>query len=136
MKQPAPVVELVVGRFNRQLIVAPDSAFRDSVPTFTDDPATVKYSDEEMKVVLKKSDLGVGLSMDGGLNSRFGDRPIFVKKVFSVGEAAKDGRIRIGDRIKSIGGKSLDKMTHLDAWKTLKACPEGPVEFIILKRLD
>ncbi|KAE9548562.1 hypothetical protein FO519_008227 [Halicephalobus sp. NKZ332] len=136
MKQPAPVVELIVGRFNRQLVVTADSVFRDSVPTFTDDPATVRYSDEETKVVLKKSDLGVGLSMDGGINSRFGDRPIFVKKVFSVGEAAKDGRINIGDKIKSIGGKSLAKMTHLDAWKTLKACPEGLVEFVILKRLD
>uniref|UniRef100_A0A7E4UXS6 PDZ domain-containing protein n=1 Tax=Panagrellus redivivus TaxID=6233 RepID=A0A7E4UXS6_PANRE len=133
MKQSAPEVDFIVGRPKQ----ANTSLFqRDVVPTFTDDPASHSYAPEAQTIILNKSDIGVGFSMDGGSTSRFGDRPIVVKKVFSVGEAARNGQLRIGDRIAAIGGKSTDGMSQLDAWKLLKAAPEGPLEFRIHKRLD
>lgn len=49
----------------------------------TDDPATHKYASEAETIVLTKGDLGVGFAMDGGHSSRYGDRPIIVKKIFA-----------------------------------------------------
>jgi hypothetical protein len=47
------------------------------------DPALERYTPDSIIVTLIKTELGIGLSLDGGLNSRFGDRPIIVKKVFA-----------------------------------------------------
>jgi C-terminal processing protease CtpA/Prc len=74
--------------------------------------------------------------MDGGFASRYGNRPIVVKKIFSVGEAARDGRLKLGDQISAINGISMEGKTQLDAWKILKSCPEGTVEFAIYKRIE
>ena len=48
----------------------------------TTDPALESYTPDSIFVTLVKTELGVGLSLDGGKDSRFGDRPIVVKKVF------------------------------------------------------
>ncbi|KAH7708437.1 interleukin-16 [Aphelenchoides avenae] len=61
-------------------------------------------------------------------------------KVFAVinllaGEAARNGQESIGDEIGSIDGIQLSGMTHLEAWKTLKSMREGPLEFVVYKRI-
>lgn len=48
----------------------------------TTDPALEAYTPDSIFVTLVKTELGVGLSFDGGKESRFGNRPIVVKKVF------------------------------------------------------
>lgn len=48
----------------------------------TIDPATFKFSDTVDEIVLNKSTLGVGISLDGGRGSVYGDRPIVVKSIF------------------------------------------------------
>uniref|UniRef100_A0AC35G382 PDZ domain-containing protein n=1 Tax=Panagrolaimus sp. PS1159 TaxID=55785 RepID=A0AC35G382_9BILA len=137
IKRPASKVHLIVGRYSKAIIIGSDSiAAREAVPTFTDDPATLQYSTDPIKVVLRKSDLGCGIAMDGGFASRYGNRPIVVKKIFSVGEAARDGRLKLGDQISAINGISMEGKTQLDAWKILKSCPEGTVEFVIYKRIE
>uniref|UniRef100_A0AC34FBW9 PDZ domain-containing protein n=1 Tax=Panagrolaimus sp. ES5 TaxID=591445 RepID=A0AC34FBW9_9BILA len=136
IKLAAPRVYLIVGRYAKAIVVGTDANSREAVPTFTDDPATLQYSPDPIKVVLRKSDLGCGIAMDGGFASRYGNRPIVVKKIFSVGEAARDGRLKLGDQISSINGISMEGKTQLDAWKILKSCPEGNVEFVVYKRID
>ncbi|CAK5102382.1 unnamed protein product [Meloidogyne enterolobii] len=69
---------------------------------FLTDPALERYAPDSILVTLPKSELIMGLSLDGGLSSRFGDRPIFVKRVFAAGEAALEGRISPGDEIRRI----------------------------------
>lgn len=40
------------------------------------------YSTEPYEITLTKGNLGVGLALDGGRGSVFGDRPIIVKRIF------------------------------------------------------
>ncbi|KAH7718948.1 interleukin-16 [Aphelenchoides avenae] len=137
MKSPAAVVKLVVGRplLQGYSSMTLSSTASDANAMFTEDPATQRYEQKPIVVTLVKSDLGVGFSMDGGRGSKYGDRPIVVKKVFAAGEAARNGQVSIGDEIRSIDGIQLSGMTHLEAWKTLKSMREGPLEFVVYKRI-
>lgn len=47
------------------------------------DATKCKYADHSVDVVLHKGLLGVGLSLEGGLQSPIGDRPLTVKRVFA-----------------------------------------------------
>ena len=60
------------------------------------------------------SSLGMGLTYDDKTNS------IVVKNVSSSGVVAKDGRIRVGDRIESINGKSMIGVNSSKARHILK----------------
>lgn len=67
----------------------------------TIDPATFKFSDTVEEVVLNKSALGVGISLDGGRGSVYGDRPIVVKSVFE-GEITSSSHLNSRTNSKSI----------------------------------
>ncbi|XP_056401119.1 PDZ domain-containing protein 2 [Hyla sarda] len=84
-------------------------------------------------VELHKTSAGLGFSLDGGKASIYGDRPLFIKRIFKGGAAEQAGRIEIGDEIISIGGKALIGLMHYDAWNIIKAVPEGPVQLLIRK---
>lgn len=148
LKSPAPTVNLIVGRLtavnNATLLKNASNTFYlgeqiasgyNYSDIFTTDPARECYDTDPTTVVLHKSELGVGLSLDGGVGSKFGDRPIVVKKVFAVGSAAKSGAIGVGDEVRSIDGRPLATKTQLEAWKILNSRPEGPVTFEIYKRI-
>ncbi|XP_075697659.1 PDZ domain-containing protein 2 isoform X2 [Rhinoderma darwinii] len=84
-------------------------------------------------VELHKTSAGLGFSLDGGKASIYGDRPLFIKRIFKGGAAEQAGRIEAGDEIISIGGKALIGLMHYDAWNIIKAVPEGPVQLMIRK---
>ncbi|XP_044132332.1 PDZ domain-containing protein 2 isoform X1 [Bufo gargarizans] len=84
-------------------------------------------------VELHKTSAGLGFSLDGGKASIYGDRPLFIKRIFKGGAAEQAGRIEAGDEIISIGGKALIGLMHYDAWNIIKAVPEGPVQLLIRK---
>ncbi|XP_066458584.1 PDZ domain-containing protein 2 isoform X2 [Eleutherodactylus coqui] len=84
-------------------------------------------------VELQKTSAGLGFSLDGGKASIYGDRPLFIKRIFKGGAAEQAGRIEAGDEIISIGGKALIGLMHYDAWNIIKAVPEGPVQLLIRK---
>ncbi|XP_071990372.1 PDZ domain-containing protein 2 isoform X3 [Engystomops pustulosus] len=84
-------------------------------------------------VELHKTSAGLGFSLDGGKASIYGDRPLFIKRIFKGGAAEQAGRIEAGDEIIAIGGKALIGLMHYDAWNIIKAVPEGPVQLLIRK---
>uniref|UniRef100_A0A1I7VGX0 PDZ domain-containing protein n=1 Tax=Loa loa TaxID=7209 RepID=A0A1I7VGX0_LOALO len=106
------------------------------VSTATVDPDLFNYSMDPEEVILTKGSLGVGLALDGGRGSVFGDRPIVIKRVFEGGSAARSGRIKVGDRVTTIDGIDLSGMSYLEATKTLRSRPEGPLKLVILRRLQ
>ncbi|KAM4738921.1 inaD-like protein [Anableps anableps] len=71
-------------------------------------------------ITLEKGSEGLGFSIVGGFGSPHGDLPIYVKTVFSKGAAAADGRLKRGDQILSVNGKSLQGVTHEQAVTVLK----------------
>ncbi|XP_070564544.1 multiple PDZ domain protein-like [Ptychodera flava] len=62
----------------------------------------------------------LGLSVAGGLGSPLGDVPLFIASLQPNGVAAKSGRLRIGDKVLSINGQSLENTSHTKAITLLK----------------
>uniref|UniRef100_A0AC35TII2 PDZ domain-containing protein n=1 Tax=Rhabditophanes sp. KR3021 TaxID=114890 RepID=A0AC35TII2_9BILA len=133
LKAPAQVVSVVAGRFNSLKRFKMENQYNSINDTFAKDPNTCVYSNSIESVVLKKTAIGVGLSIDGGSDSLLGIRPIFVKRLFLGGEASKSNLISVGDIITSIETMSFQSITYLEAWKYLKTLPEGPITINIKK---
>ncbi|KAM4707186.1 PDZ domain-containing protein 2 [Discoglossus pictus] len=95
-------------------------------------PANVDLSDA-ICVELQKTSAGLGFSLDGGKASIYGDRPLYIKRIFKGGAAEQTGKIEAGDEVIAIGGKALAGLMHYDAWNIIKAVPEGPVQLLIRK---
>lgn len=78
-------------------------------------------SPAELKTVtLERGSAGLGFSIVGGYGSPRGNLPIYVKKIFDNGAAAKDGRLKPGDQILSVNDHSLEDLTHEEAVQVLK----------------
>ncbi|XP_040833258.1 PDZ domain-containing protein 2 [Ochotona curzoniae] len=84
-------------------------------------------------VEVLKTSAGLGLSVDGGRASVFGDGPLVIKRVYKGGAAEQAGKIEAGDEILAINGKPLVGLMHFDAWNIMKSVPEGPVQLVIRK---
>uniref|UniRef100_A0A6I8NJI7 FERM and PDZ domain containing 2 n=1 Tax=Ornithorhynchus anatinus TaxID=9258 RepID=A0A6I8NJI7_ORNAN len=70
----------------------------------------------------------------GGINTSVKHGGIFVKSIIPGGPAAKDGQIRIGDRLLEVDGVSLRGVTHKEAVESLKSL--GQVARLVLERRD
>merc|ERR1719412_2257656 len=77
---------------------------------------------------------GLGFSVVGGNDSPKGDMGIFVKSIFTNGQARDEGRLKEGDEILAINGKSLQGMSHDEAINEFRAIKQGPVILRIAKR--
>ncbi|KAG2466553.1 PDZD2 protein, partial [Polypterus senegalus] len=99
--------------------------------------STGKTSDLDVsnavKVELQKTSAGLGFSLDGGKASIYGDRPLYIKRIFKGGAAELSRAIDIGDEVLAINGKSLQGLMHYDAWNIIKAVSVGPVQLLIKK---
>ncbi|VDM42845.1 unnamed protein product [Toxocara canis] len=135
MKSPAPMVSLVLGRLHSSEAFTFSSAPLELFSTVSIDPDRFHYSPKAEEIVLTKGSLGVGLALDGGRGSVYGDRPIVVKRIFEGGSAAKSGRIKVGDQVIAIDDVSTKGMSYLEATKTLRSRPEGPVKISIYSRV-
>ena len=71
----------------------------------------------EIKTIIyvKTEGKSLGFSICGGKGSRQGDLGIFVRNIDPEGLAAQDGRLRRGDEILDVNGKSLKDCTHKKA---------------------
>lgn len=76
-------------------------------------PADVKRSE----ITLSRGTTGLGFNIRGGVDNPHiqGDTGIFVTKVRENGAAYIDGRLKEGDKILEINGKSLVGVTHEEA---------------------
>merc|ERR1712008_523874 len=77
---------------------------------------------------------GLGFSVVGGNDSPKGDMGIFVKSIFTNGQARDEGRLKEGDEILAINGKSLQGMSHDEAINEFRAIKTGPVILRVAKR--
>ncbi|XP_054706449.1 LOW QUALITY PROTEIN: multiple PDZ domain protein-like [Uloborus diversus] len=71
-------------------------------------------------VLERRGSSGLGFSIVGGRGSPHGDLPVYVKRVFDGGAAAKDGRLCRGDQILSVNDTPLEGLTHEQAARLLK----------------
>merc|ERR1719242_2729927 len=77
---------------------------------------------------------GLGFSVVGGNDSPKGDMGIFVKSIFPNGQARDEGRLKEGDEILAINGKSLQGLSHDDAINEFRAIKNGQVILQVAKR--
>ncbi|NXI23218.1 MPDZ protein, partial [Sterrhoptilus dennistouni] len=73
----------------------------------------------------------LGVSIAGGVGSPLGDVPIFIAMMHPNGVAAQTQKLRVGDRIVSICGKSTEGMTHSQAVNILKNA-SGTIELQVV----
>lgn len=76
-----------------------------------------KSSSNGVEIVLSRGTAGLGFNIRGGVDNPHipGDSGIFVTKVRENGAAFVDGRLKEGDKILAINGKSLESVTHEEA---------------------
>lgn len=69
------------------------------------------------ELVLERGDHGLGFNIRGGVDIPHvpGDTGIFVTRLKEDGAAFKDGRLKEGDKILEVNGKSIEKVTHNEA---------------------
>nr|XP_046232099.1 tyrosine-protein phosphatase non-receptor type 13 isoform X2 [Scatophagus argus] len=75
---------------------------------------------ELFDVELSKIDSSLGISVTGGVNTTVRHGGIYVKAIIPKGAAELDGRIRKGDRVVAVNGKSLEGATHQQAVEVLR----------------
>ncbi|XP_032873897.1 multiple PDZ domain protein isoform X3 [Amblyraja radiata] len=73
----------------------------------------------------------LGISIAGGVGSPLGDVPIFIAMMQPNGVAAQTQKLRVGDRIISICGKSTRVVTHSQAVNLLKSA-SGRIELQVV----
>ncbi|XP_043954948.1 pro-interleukin-16 isoform X2 [Gambusia affinis] len=84
-------------------------------------------------VDVEKGSGGIGFSLEGGRGSIQGDRPLVINRIFKGGAGEQSG-LQCGDELLQVEGVSLQDMTRFEAWKMIKALPEGPVRLVIRRR--
>ncbi|RVE74143.1 hypothetical protein OJAV_G00038390 [Oryzias javanicus] len=62
----------------------------------------------------------LGVSVAGGKGSPLGDIPIFIAMIQASGLTAKTQQLKVGDRIVSINGQSVDGLSHSEVVTILK----------------
>ncbi|KAL4660751.1 pro-interleukin-16-like [Arapaima gigas] len=86
-------------------------------------------------VLMKGQGKGLGFSIVGGTDSRYGPLGIYVKTIFAGGAAATDGRLQEGDEILELNGESLHGLTHEEALQKFKQIKKGLLTLVVRTRL-
>ncbi|XP_051574707.1 uncharacterized protein LOC127452894 isoform X2 [Myxocyprinus asiaticus] len=81
-----------------------------------------------IRVTLNKSRSDLGFSLEGGVDSSSGDKPLTVQKIFRGGPVSE---VFPGDEMLEVQGQSLVGMRRLEAWNLIKKLPPGPVEVLL-----
>ncbi|XP_028984178.1 uncharacterized protein si:dkey-92i15.4 [Betta splendens] len=87
-------------------------------------------------VCLEKNNRDLGFTLEGGVGSSLGDRPLVVQKIFQGGPVDK---VCPGDEVLDIEGVSTVGMSRLEAWTLIRKLAPGPVNVVLhrpLKRLE
>ncbi|XP_077560305.1 uncharacterized protein LOC144175102 isoform X3 [Haemaphysalis longicornis] len=110
---PPPVVAPPSG-----LLVPPSDTEQRSLPT-TPEPRTPEPDFETKREIiyttLIRDHNGLGFSIAGGKGGtpyKDGSQGIFISRIAEGGAAARDGKLRVGDRVLSINGIDMDGVRH------------------------
>ncbi|EEB13012.1 pdz domain protein arc, putative [Pediculus humanus corporis] len=76
----------------------------------------------------------LGFSIVGGRDSPKGKMGIFIKTIFTNGQAADDGTLREGDEILTVNEDSLQGTSHEEAIAVFKKIKSGPVLVTVGRR--
>ncbi|XP_034030680.1 uncharacterized protein si:dkey-92i15.4 isoform X2 [Thalassophryne amazonica] len=77
---------------------------------------------------LEKNDRDLGFSLEGGVGSSLGNRPLIVQKIFLGGPVDK---VCPGDEVLEIQGVNVVGMRRLEAWAFIRRLPPGPVDVVL-----
>ncbi|XP_026140419.1 general transcriptional corepressor trfA-like [Carassius auratus] len=81
-----------------------------------------------VSVILNKSSSDLGFSLEGGVGSSSGDKPLTVQKIFRGGPV---NDVFPGDELLEVQDQSLVGMMRLEAWNLIKKLPLGPVKLLL-----
>nr|XP_015211664.1 PREDICTED: inaD-like protein isoform X1 [Lepisosteus oculatus] len=108
---------------NSVLLASSGSHFHNSSKKLPVDPASGNSGAEPglrtVEVIRGPTD-ALGISIAGGKGSPLGDIPIFIAMIQASGVVARTHRLKVGDRIVSINGQSLDGLAHGEVVNLLK----------------
>ncbi|XP_059921562.1 PDZ domain-containing protein 2 isoform X2 [Gadus macrocephalus] len=85
------------------------------------------------KMHLVKSQEGLGIQITGGRGSRRSPHGIIIAHVEDGGTIQRDGRLRVGDELLMINGKSLVGLSHQEAVSILRSAA-GLVQLVVASR--
>ncbi|XP_029359267.1 uncharacterized protein LOC115044427 [Echeneis naucrates] len=83
-------------------------------------------------VSLEKNNRDLGFSLEGGVGSSMGNRPLTVQKIFQGGPVDK---VHPGDEVLEIGGVSMVGKRRLEAWTLIRNLSTGPVDVVLHRPL-
>ncbi|XP_056331751.1 dentin sialophosphoprotein [Danio aesculapii] len=81
-----------------------------------------------VRVTLNKSSSDLGFSLEGGVGSSSGDKPLTIQKIFRGGPISE---VFPGDELLEVQGRSLEGLMRLEAWNLIKKLPSGPVDILL-----
>uniref|UniRef100_A0AAV2MD18 PDZ domain-containing protein n=1 Tax=Knipowitschia caucasica TaxID=637954 RepID=A0AAV2MD18_KNICA len=99
-----------------------------SAPDLT--PPQISETGQRVTVSLEKSNRDLGFSLEGGVGSSLGNKPLSVQKIFQGGPFEK---VLPGDEVLEVNGVSVVGMRRLEAWTLIRKLPPGPVS-VVLRR--
>ncbi|XP_034466860.1 uncharacterized protein si:dkey-92i15.4 [Hippoglossus hippoglossus] len=107
---------------------------KSGVQTSTPGPTQTQFTDDgqHMCVCLEKNSRDLGFSLEGGVGSSLGNRPLTVQKIFQGGPVDK---VCPGDEILEIEGVSVVGMRRLEAWTLIRKLPSGTVDVVLSRPL-
>ena len=76
------------------------------------------------------------MTIVGGENTGRLDLGVFVRTISPSGPAAKDGRIKSGDRIIAIDGHSLEGLAHHLAVEMIRDAPGSSVQLMLSQAIN
>lgn len=84
-----------------------------------------------VNVVLEKNERGLGFSLEGGVGSSLGNKPLSVQKIFQGGPVDK---ILPGDEVVEVNGVNVVGMRRLEVWTLIRKLPPGPVSVVLQRQ--
>ncbi|KAF7708225.1 uncharacterized protein si:dkey-92i15.4 [Silurus meridionalis] len=81
-----------------------------------------------LRVTLNKASSDLGFSLEGGVGSNLGDKPLTVQRLFQGGPV---GKVFPGDELLEVEGQSLEGLRRLEVWHLIKRLPPGPVDVLL-----
>ncbi|XP_039974419.1 uncharacterized protein si:dkey-92i15.4 [Xiphias gladius] len=108
------------------------NASKSGVQTNNQGPTQSQFTEtgQHLCVRLEKKSRDLGFSLEGGVGSSLGNRPLTVQKIFQGGPVDK---VYPGDEVLEIEGVSMVGMRRLEAWTLIRKLAPGPVD-VVLRR--